>query len=157
MRRTPPATLAVSSDLSWSWRSANYTTDSRGGRAAAPRGNHGGRGGRRAASSTPAADRSFENESRIFGEAGLESSVISSSELGGRLDVPEPPANRRPTRQQRERQEQQVRMRDLARTPVAHYPRVQATVPAESLSHWLSQKGDEALDLLAKFIRLFYK
>ena len=138
---------------------ANCATDTRGGRAPTPRSSRGGRGGRQAASSTLGPDRSFDNESHIFGEAGIESSVISSSELGGIPEVPEPPvqpvANRRLTKQERERQEQEEVLREIARTTVAGRARVQATAAADSFSRIVSQSGDKALDLLSTLISWF--
>lgn len=149
--------LVVSSDLSESVNLANCATGSRGGRASPTRGLRGDRGGRRAASSTLALDRSFDNESRIFGEAGIESSVISSSELGGIPESPAAPIVRpfETRKQERERLEREEILRGHAQTPVTRRASMQDPAAAtETLFQRMHRASDQALEGVAKSIWL---
>jgi hypothetical protein len=100
-------------------------------------------------------DRSFGNESRIFGDAGLESSVASPSEIG----TPEsPPAPVRPLalssrsqREARERLEREEIHRDNARKLVARR-REQATATHAAISQWKTRWTEKGLNGAANLI-----
>lgn len=157
-RRTHLAILIVSAGNHEYGALADYSID---GPSLASRGRTGGRGGLRAVSATTAPDRSYGNESQIFGHAGLESSIDSSTEILGYADTPATkivrPAETR--KQERERLEREEILLGHARKPVAPRAWMQdnTTAMAESFSQKMYRFGDKALDDVASIIQLFWR
>lgn len=129
------------------------TTDSRGGRG----GHRLGRG----AFDNYVVDRSYGNESHIFGQADIESSRASPSELLESSPTPVRPSNLsfRKSTAEEERikklasKEREEMRRQNARTQ-ADRAREQAEVARESFWQMKSRYVEESLDVAARFYTL---
>ncbi len=158
MRRKRLALLVVSLFEAKFQGPANHAIDARGGRTSSSF----GRRSRVGAPQQFVDDRSYGNESSIFGAVGLESSLVSQSELGG---IPEPlPAPARPVglnrrkvpaakarREEIDREEREEILRDLARAPVT-CGREQAEASTESFAHLKDRYVEKCLAIVANMV-----
>lgn len=133
----------------------DYLIGFTGARDSTAPGHAGSRRGLRVPSTSPR-DLSFNNESRIFGHVGLESSVISPSQIDGFPNTPTAPTNQglETRKQKRERLEREGILRSHARTPVRAGMKA-APAMAESVSQKMYRIGDKLLDGVASLIKLF--